>query len=89
VIISRGENVPITLNQCPQHATCGFPGGESGHGPHIASYQKSTPGGVDELGAFTQIGAFGLTGEWVFGQRTQCGMMAAPYGSGFPAMAAD
>jgi len=56
---------------------------------HKASYQKSTPGGVDELGAFTQIGAFGLTGEWVFGQRTPCGMMAAPYGSGFPAMAAD
>jgi hypothetical protein len=55
----------------------------------LMSYQKSTHGGVDELGAFTQIGAFGLTGEWVFGQRTQCGMMAAPYGSGFPAMAAD
>ncbi len=59
------------------------------HALHKRPYQKSTHGGVDELGAFTQIGAFRVTGEWVFGQRTQCGMMAAPYGRGFPAMAAD
>jgi hypothetical protein len=52
-------------------------------------YRKSKHGGVEALGAFTQIGAFGVTGEWVFGQRTHCGMMAAPYGIGFLAMDED
>ena len=71
------------------HTTFAFHGGAPSHALHSVSYQTSKSGGVETLGAFTQIGAFGLTGEWVFGQRTQCGMMAAPYGSGFPAMAAD
>jgi hypothetical protein len=31
----------------------------------------------------------GVTGEWVFGQSTNCGIMAAPYGIGFPAMDED
>jgi len=35
----------------------------------LMSYQKSPHGGVDELGAFTQIGAFGLTGNGYLGRE--------------------
>jgi hypothetical protein len=51
--------------------------------------RSTSMAGWKSCGHLPRLGHSGVTGEWVFGQRTNCGIMAAPYGRGFPAMDED
>jgi hypothetical protein len=86
---ARAVQRPRGAAYCSMHAQWQSRAPEPRHGQHSGRYPKYTHDGVYELGVCTQIGAFGVTGEWVFGQRTHCGIVAAPSGRGFLAMEED